>query len=90
MHSERNIVLGEKTYIIMITDGGCGWREATNPRTISGKTFSNFGGLVSFEVDRAVKFASIEAAVADLQDHVSWYHSIRRSASKSIIEEALK
>lgn len=90
MYSESNVVLGEKTYTIMITESGCGWREYSKPRFVSGRTFGNFGGLVSFEIDLAAKFASIEAAISDLQDHVSWYHGIRRSVSKRIIETMLR
>ena len=90
MYKEHGVSLAGNDYILMETENCGGWRYANAPRYIEGTTYGNWGGMVAFKIDRAERFASLEAAIKDLQDHLSWYYSVRRSVSKSIIEESLK
>lgn len=90
MYKEYHVPLAGNDYILMETEDSAGWRHASASRYIEGTTFCNWGGLVPFKTDRAEKFPSLKAAIEDLQDHVSWYHGVRRHISQEIIEAALK
>lgn len=90
MYNEHRVVLAGNDYILMETENSAGWWHANASRYIEGTTFGNWGGLAPFKTDRAEKFSSLKAAIEDLQDHVSWYHGVRRHISQKIIEAALK
>ena len=90
MYKEYHVSLAGNDYILMETENSAGWRHADASRYIEGTTFGNWGGLVPFKTDRAEKFSSLEAAIEDLQDHVSWYHGVRRRTSQETIAAALK
>ena len=89
MYEEYCVFLEGNGYILMETGSGAGWRHANAPRYINGTTYGNWGGVVPFKIDRAEKFSSLKAAIDDLQDHVSWYHGVRRHISREIIKAAL-
>lgn len=90
MYKEYRVSLAGNDYILMETESGAGWHHANASRYIGGATYGNWGGVVPFKIDRAEKFSSLKAAIEDLQDHVSWYHGVRRHISQQIIEAALK
>ena len=89
MYKEYRVSLAGNDYVLMETESGAGWRNANASRYIEGTTYGNWGGVVPFKIDRAEKFSSLKAAIEDLQDHVSWYHGVRRHISRETIEAAL-
>jgi hypothetical protein len=84
---EYPVSIGGINYIVMdAVDEGAGWRIAGSSRKYTGTMYNG----KPYEADRATRFPTLEHALRDLQDHLSYYHSVRRVDSRKILQHILE